>query len=61
MGTGCCLGGNGTTAFLNMHFDVSGPKLFAGDLTGLNDMTADMTAYASCTLPALAPVTVVAP
>jgi parallel beta-helix repeat protein len=56
-----CFGANGTSDFLNMHFDQSGPLLLQSDPAGLAMMSTDASTYATCTLPALPAITVTAP
>ncbi|MFI5298509.1 MAG: parallel beta-helix domain-containing protein [Polyangiales bacterium] len=57
-----CYGANsGDSGFMNLHYDVSGPLLLNADPTGYADITTDLSPYSSCTLPALATVTVTAP
>jgi hypothetical protein len=57
----CYSANGGANAFLDMHFDVAGPDFVAGNFSGgLGAMTTDITPY-TCTLPALAAVTVTAP
>ena len=57
----CYKNNSGADAFVNLHFDVSGPALAEGNaLAGLGAMTTDLATY-TCTLPPLPAVTVTAP